>query len=79
MEFAEAKNEIIILKAELAQNEAEYKELNKIYIQHRKKMNLYINRKDELSKEIKKLEEIVETENMFESVKNIEGFDTLLQ
>ena len=79
MEFAEAKNEIIRLKAEISQNEAEYKELYKIYRETRIKMNFCESRKKELSKEIKKLKEIIETENVFESVQNIEGFDTLLQ
>jgi hypothetical protein len=79
MDIAEAKNKIIDLTAELIKNEAEYKELNKIYMEHRIKMNLCLNRKRELSKEIKKLEAIMETENMFELVENIEGFDTLLK
>ena len=79
MEFAEAKNNIIKLKTELIEVEAELKELHKIYTEHRKKVNLCENRKKELSKEIKKLIEIIETENVFETVKNIEGFDTLLQ
>jgi hypothetical protein len=79
MEFAEAKTKIFELRAELAQNEAEYKELNKIYAETRKKMNSYVNRKHDLSKEIKKLEEIIEAENVFESVQGTEGFDTLLQ
>ena len=42
-------------------------------------MNFCESRKKELSKEIKKLEEIIEAENVFESVENMEGFDTLLQ
>jgi hypothetical protein len=79
MEFAEAKNNIIKLKTELIQVEDEYKELNKIYMEYRKKINLCENRKKELSKEIKKLIEIIETENVFETVQNIEGLDTLLQ
>jgi hypothetical protein len=79
MEFAEAKTKIVELRAELAQNEAEYKEINKIYREIRIKANFCESRKKELSKEIKKLEEIIEAENVFESVENIEGFDTLLQ
>jgi hypothetical protein len=80
MEIAEAKkNEIIRLKAELAENEAECKDLNKIYRENQIKMNLSVSRKKELSKEIKKLEEIVEAENVFESVQGVEGFETLLQ
>jgi hypothetical protein len=79
MEISEAKNNIINLKTELIQVEDELKELNKIYMQYRKKINLCENRKKELSKEIKKLIEIIETENVFETVQNIEGLDTLLQ
>lgn len=79
MEFAEAKNEIIRVKAELAQVETELKELNKIYMEHRRKVNTFENKKKALSKEIKKLEEIIETENIFESVQGVEGFDSLLQ
>jgi hypothetical protein len=79
MEFTEAKTKIVELRAELIQVDAELKELNKIYMAHRKKVTSCENRKKDLSKEIKKLEEIIETENVFESVQNIEGFDTLLQ
>ena len=79
MEFAEAKTKIIKVKAELVQVESELKELNKIYMEHRRKVNACENKKKELSKEIKKLEEIIETENVFESVQGVEGFDTLLQ
>jgi hypothetical protein len=79
MNTEEAKNEISKLRAELSENEAEYKELNKIYKETRIKMNFCESRKKELSKEIKKLEEIIETENVFESVQNIEGFDNLLK
>ncbi len=79
MEFAEAKNEIIRVREELSQVQDELNRLNKIYMEHRRQVNLYENRKKELSKEIKRLEEIVEAENVFESVQNIEGFDTLLK
>lgn len=79
MEFAEAKNEIIRVREELTQVETQIKELNKIYMEHRKKVNLCENRKRELSKEIKKLEQIIEAENVFESVQGTEGFETLLK
>jgi hypothetical protein len=79
MDFAKAKNNIIKVKTELIEVENELKELNKIYMEYRKKINLCENRKKELSKEIKKLIEIIETENVFEIVQKIEGFDTLLQ
>lgn len=79
MDFVEAKNEIIRVREELSQVQDELNRLNKIYIEHRRQVNLYENKKKELSKEIKKLEEIIEVENVFESVENIEGFDTLLK
>jgi septal ring factor EnvC (AmiA/AmiB activator) len=79
MEFAEAKNEIVRVREELRQVENQLKELNKIYMENRKKVTSCENRKKESSKEIKKLEDVIESENVFESVQNIEGFDTLLQ
>jgi hypothetical protein len=79
MEIAEAKNKIIILKAELAENEVEHKKLVKITEEHHEKMNAWAYRKSALTKEIKKLEEILETENVFETVQKTEGFDSLLQ
>ena len=79
MEFAEAKSEIIRVREELSQVQDELNRLNKIYIEHRRQVNLYENKKKDLSKKIKKLEEIIETENVFETVQNIEGLDTLLQ
>ena len=79
MEFAEAKTKIVELRSELIQVDAELKELNKIYMEHRKKVTLCENKKKELSKEIKKLEDIIEAENVFESVQGVEGFETLLK
>ena len=79
MEFAEAKTKIVELRAELIQVDSELKEFGKIYRESRKKVTSCENKKRELSKEIKKLEEIVEAENVFESVQGVEGFDTLLQ
>jgi hypothetical protein len=79
MDIAEAKTKLVELTAELAQNETEHKDLKKIYMEHRKKVNLCENKQKELLKEIEKLEKIIETENIFETVENIEGFDTLLQ
>lgn len=79
MEFAEAKNEIIRVRDELSQVQYELNRLNKIYIEHRRQVTLFENKKRDLSKQIKNLEEIIETENVFESVQNVEGFDTLLK
>lgn len=78
MEYAEAKNEIIRVTAELAEVETELKEINKIYKEYQLKKSECENKKKDLSKEIKKLKEIIETENIYELVKNVEGFDTLL-
>jgi len=75
----EAKNEIIRARDELVQIETESRQIDKIYREICKKIRLCDSRKKELSKEIKTLEEIIETENVFETVKDVEGFDTLLQ
>ena len=75
----EAKNEIIRARDELVQIETESRQIDKIYREICKKIRLCDSRKNDLLKEIKKLEEIVESENVFESVQNIEGFNTLLQ
>jgi hypothetical protein len=79
MEFAEAKNEIIRVRAELAEVQDELNRLNKIYMENRRQVNLYQNIKKDLSNQIKKFEDIIEAENMFESVQGTEGFDTLLK
>ncbi len=79
MEFAEAKTKVVELRAELIQVDAELKELNKIYIEHRKKVTLCENKKKDLSKEIKKLEDIIEAEDIYTNVLWIEGFETLSQ
>jgi hypothetical protein len=79
MEFAEARIKIVELKDELAEFESEYKDLYKKDNEIRKKMRLCESKKKELSKEIKGLEKIIETENIFESVQGVEGFETLLQ
>ena len=79
MNTEEAKNEIIRVREELVQIDTESKEIHKIYREICKKIRLCESRKNDLLKEIKKLEEIVESENVFESVQNIEGFNTLLQ
>jgi hypothetical protein len=75
----EAKNEIIRVREEIVQIDIESKEIHKIYREICKKIRLCESRKNALLKEITNLEEIIETENVFETVKNIEGFDTLLQ
>lgn len=79
MEIDKAKSEIIRVKDELSQVQSE---LARIIIERRKIVRdetICENRKKELNKELKKLKSIIETENMFESVQNIEGFNTLSQ
>jgi len=79
MEIAEAKNKIIILKAELAENDVEHKKLLEFSKEHQKKVNLCVGKKKTLTTEIKKLEEILATENVFDTVQETEGFGSLLQ
>ena len=79
MNIEEAKNEIIRVRAELAQNDSEYKDYRKKYDEISKKMRLYESRKKDLSKEIKRLEEIIESEDIYANVLWIEGFETLTQ
>ena len=79
MNTEEANNEIIRVREEIVQIDTESKEIHKIYREICKKIRLYESRKNDLLKEIKILEEIIETENVFETVKDVEGFDTLLQ
>jgi hypothetical protein len=79
MEIAEAKTKIVELRAELAQINSESTETHKIYREITVKIRLQDNRKKDLSQQIKNLERIIDTENVFESVQGVEGFDTLLQ
>jgi hypothetical protein len=77
MEFTEAKNEIEKLRAELAQVEIEYKNYQTNYNDIVKKMRLCESRKKDLSKEIERLETIIESEDIYANVSWIEGFETL--
>jgi len=77
MEFTEAKNEIEKLRAELAQVEKESEGFYMIYKETEKKRRLCESRKRDIKKEIKRLEDLVEKENVFETVKDVEGFETL--
>ena len=79
MNFLEAKNAIEKLREEFATVESELINLSKEWrIINTKRIDFESIRKD-LIKQIKHLETIFESENMFETVDNIEGFDTLLQ
>lgn len=77
MEFTEAKNEIEKLRAELAEVEKEYEGFYMIYKETEKKRRLCESRKLDIKKQIKKFEEIIETEDVFITVKDVEGFETL--
>ena len=85
MKIAEAKNEIIRVRSEINQVQSEF---NKIDVEYRRilreqtdcenKRILCRNKKRKLIKELKELETIIESENMFDSVQNVEGFNILL-
>ena len=77
MEFAEAKAKLESLRIDLRKVEIDYEEVYTIYKENERKMRLYDNTLRSLTKEIKKMEQIIESEDVFESVKNIEGFDSL--
>ena len=83
MDIAEAKSEIIELTAELKTINSDFKIINrqfKKYQEEYEKSRLtYEIKKKKIGTKIKELETIVETENMFESVENIEGYNTLSQ
>ena len=79
MNFLEAKNAIEKLRDECATVESELRNLSKEWrIINTKRIDFESIHKD-LIKQIKHLETIIDNENMFETVNNIEGFDTLLQ
>jgi len=67
MEYSEAKNTIVRVSAELAEIESEMNKINNIIMEQSNKFDACKNVKKDLLNEI------------FESVQNIEGFDTLLE
>lgn len=79
MEIAESKNEIVRVRGELNQLDSEYNDFRKFYNEYAKKMRLQESRRKVLIKEIKKLEEIIESEDIYANVLWIEGFETLSQ
>lgn len=62
MEFSEAKKESIRVTSDLIRNSTEMNELREIFLELTKKRFLCKNRKEELLKQSKKLEEINEAE-----------------
>ena len=79
MDITEAKMEMDILKAKLAIVESEYKDHQKTHNEISKKMRLCESAKKNLSKELKRLEDIIESENILANVLWIEGVETLSQ
>ncbi len=62
MEIAEAKKELIRATSDLIRNSTEMNELRDIFLELTKKRFLCKNRKEELLKQSKKLEETIEAE-----------------
>jgi chromosome segregation ATPase len=62
MEIAEAKKESIRVTSDLIRNSTEMNELREIFLELTKKRFLCKNRKEELLKQSKKLEETIEAE-----------------
>jgi chromosome segregation ATPase len=62
MEIAEAKKELIRVTSNLIRNSTEMNELRDIFLELTKKRFLCKNRKEELLKQSKKLEETIEAE-----------------
>ncbi len=79
MDVVEAKKEMVRIKDELNKVESEYKDYRTNYNEISKKMNLCKSRRNDLSREIKKLEDIIESEDIYANVLWIEGFETISQ
>ena len=83
LNIAEAKSEIIELTAKLKTINSEFKIIDRQFRpyqeEYQKSSQIYRFKRNEISRKIKELKTIVETENMFESVENIEGYNTLSQ
>lgn len=79
MEVAEAKQEIVILRARLAEVETEYKDYRNKFNEIRKEMSLSEEIKKDLIRKIKKLEDIIESEDIYANVLWIEAFESLSQ
>ena len=68
MEVAEAIKELGRVSAELAQVDSEEKELSKTYIDLQKTLRAYDSKKRGLRKEIFRLNDILESENVFKDI-----------
>lgn len=79
MDFVEAKNEIEKIRSELWQTEEEHKYYYKEYRECERKIRLCESVKRDMLKRIKELEDIIEERYKFESVKCLEGYDSLLE
>jgi uncharacterized protein YhaN len=79
MNVAEAKIKIEQLNIKITENNYTQNLLNREYIEIRKKMRLNEDLKKELLTNIKNLKNIIESENIFDGVKELEDFNTLTQ
>lgn len=77
MALIEEKDELEQLKIELNELDIKYKDLSKKNREIQKEINNLTNKKNIISKKIKKLEDIIESENLFSSVDKLESFDLL--
>ena len=73
----QAKNKIKELEDEIAQIKIEANKLRKEYKEIQKKIVLSDRQINQKNREIKELDRIIETENVFNSVHDIDGFDIL--
>lgn len=79
MDIAEATKELLRVSTELAEIDTQEKELSKTYIDLQKTLRVYDNKKRDLRKEIFRLNDILESENVFKDIQEIEGFNTLIE
>jgi chromosome segregation ATPase len=79
MDISEAKIKIEQLNIEITKINDTHNSLNKEYIEIRKKIRLNEDLKKELLTDIKNLKNIIESENIFDDVKELEDFNTLTQ
>jgi hypothetical protein len=79
MEFLEETNEIEKLTNESKEVNIDYMKYMKQYNELGRLIRSCTNRKNEIAKNIKHLEHIIESSTIFASVNTIDGFETLLK
>lgn len=77
IDFEQAKIKTKDLLDEISQIKVESNKFTKEYREIQKKLSLCTEQINQKKKEIKELQKIIESENVFDSVAGIEGFDTL--